>query len=197
MGTRGAAGTTVRGVADESGLAARYFYESFSDIEAFQVAVFDQVIAEAEQRCLAAFASAPVDDASRIRAVLTEVVDLVLEDRCKGHILVVESTASPALAHRATEQTLRFAGMLAATVHDGDPTAPPIDLPARIRLVSQFLIGGVTSALGAVLHNAIAIDRAQVIEVLVALFTAARDADTAFTRQRRDSEDTRTVEGAH
>ncbi len=176
MGTRGSGGTTVRGVAEQSGLAARYFYESFGRIEALQLAVFDHVIDEAAQRCLVAFANAPADDRGRIRAVLTEVTDFMLEDPRKGRILVVESAASPELGRRATEATLRFAGMLSAAIEGGDPTADPVDAPAQNRLVSQFLIGGVASALGAVLQGDIAIDRLQVIDTLVALFGTIRDA---------------------
>jgi AcrR family transcriptional regulator len=181
MGTRGVAGTTVRGVAEQSGLAARYFYESFDHIEALQMAVFDHVAEEAAQRCLVAFADAPADDRGRIRAVLTEVTDFFLDDPRKGHILVVESAASPELGRRASGATTRFAGMLAAAVHGGDPTADPADVPALHRLVSQFLIGGVTSALGAVLQKDIVVDRAGVIDTLVALFTTIRDAHVAVT----------------
>jgi AcrR family transcriptional regulator len=184
MGTRGSVGTTVRGVAEHSGLAARYFYESFDRIEALQLAVFDHVIDEAAQRCVAAFTNAPADDRVRIRAVLTEVTDFLLEDPRKGHILVVESAASPEMGRRATEATLRFAGMLAAAVEGGDPTADPADTPAQNRLVSQFLIGGVASALGAVLQGDIAMERVQVIDVLVALFTTIRDAHVAVTARR-------------
>jgi hypothetical protein len=88
------------------------------------------------------------------------------------------------MGRRATEATLRFAGMLAAAVEGGDPTADPADTPAQNRLVSQFLIGGVASALGAVLQGDIAMERVQVIDVLVALFTTIRDAHVAVTARR-------------
>ncbi len=42
------------GVAEASGVAARYFYESFADVEALHLAVYTEVIEEAARRSVAA-----------------------------------------------------------------------------------------------------------------------------------------------
>ncbi|WP_447712322.1 TetR/AcrR family transcriptional regulator [Mycobacterium sp. C31M] len=174
MGTRGLVGTTVRGVTEASGVAARYFYESFTDIEALHLAVYTEVIEEAARRSVAALATAPSDDQARTRAVMVELVDLILGDPRKGRILVLEATASPALGRRSLAESSRFAGMLAATAAGGDPSVAPDDLPTDLRLVSQFLVGGVTATIGAVLLGDVEADREHLVDVLVALFEAIR-----------------------
>lgn len=169
MGTRGIAATSVRGVAEQTGLAARYFYESFATLEDLELAVFEQIAEEARRRALDALARAPDDDRSRIRTVLAEMVDLMLDDPRKGRIALIESVASPVLGPRVLAESRHFAGMLAATASAGDPAAAA-GVPTDVRLVAQFLIGGVAHALGAVLVDDIAADRDQIVDVLVELF---------------------------
>jgi AcrR family transcriptional regulator len=187
MGTRGIARTTVRGVVEEAGLAARYFYESFAGIEELQVAVFDEIAREAAQRALDAVLDRS-DDGRRAdgrradgeearrsegtRAVLAEMVDLMLEDPRKGRIAVVESISSPVLGPRVHEESRRFAGMLAATASGGDPNAGSDGLPLELRLTAQFLIGGVAHAFSAALQGEVAVDRERVVDVLTDLFVA-------------------------
>lgn len=184
MGTRGVAGTTVRGVATEAGLAARYFYESFEGIEAMQLAVFDEIATAAVTRALGALALASsadtVDagagsDVDRTRAVLAEMVDLMLEDPRIGRIALIESVTSPVLGPRVLEESRRFAGLLAVTAAHGAPEDEPASLPIEIRLRAQFLIGGVAHALGAVLQGDIEADRESLVDVLVDLFVAVNE----------------------
>ncbi|MBU2695396.1 hypothetical protein CCO04_09910 [Pimelobacter sp. 30-1] len=176
MGTRGVAGTTVRGVAEQSGIAARYFYESFAGIEELQLAVFDQIAAEAAERSVAALGAAPGaapgDVRTRTRAVLAAMADLFLEDPRKGRIALIESITSPVLGPRVLDEARRFAGMLAATTTAGDPSAAADDVPVELLLTARFLIGGVAHALGAALQGDVAVERERLVDVLVELFLA-------------------------
>lgn len=174
MGERGVAGATVRGVAEASGLAARYFYESFESIEALQVAVFDEIVAEAESRAVAALGTAPGDPVGRVRAVLAEMVDLYLDDPAKGRVALLDSVSSPVLGPRVLAESSRFAGMVAATASGGDPGADAGGLPVELRLTAQFLIGGVAHTIGAVLRGDLTAERGQLVEVMVGLFLAVR-----------------------
>lgn len=183
MGTKGVAGTTVRGVAEEAGLAARYFYESFATLDDLQVAVFDAIALEALERSLAALARPPAGDdpasrAERTRVVLAEMVDLFLSDPRKGRLVLLESLAAPAIGARALQESRRFAGLLAATASNGDPstTADTEDLPVELRITAQFMIGGVSQALGAVLQGSIDVDRATLVDTLVDLFLTVDNA---------------------
>lgn len=177
IGRGGIASLTVRGVSEEAGLAARYFYESFASVDDLALAVFDSLAAEALTRSLAALAAAPEgsDDAARegrTRAVLAEMVDLLLEDPRKGRTLMIEAGSSPALSGRVRAEVLRFAGMVAATATVGNPTADPALLPADVRLVAQFLIGGMSAAVATVLQGDIDVDRERLTDTLVNLFGA-------------------------
>lgn len=172
MGTRGVAGTTVRGVAEQSGIAARYFYESFAGTEELQLAVFDQIATEAAERSVAALGAAPDDVRARTRAVLAAMADLFLEDPRKGRIALVESITSPVLGPRVLVESRRFAGMLAATRSSGDPSGPA-DVTADEVLTARFLIGGVAHALSAALQGDVRVEREHLVDVLVDLFLGA------------------------
>lgn len=170
MGNRGVAGTTVRGLAEHTGLAARYFYESFDGIEALQLAVFEEIAAEALGRALEALAATADDELARTRAVIAEMVDLMLEDPRKGRITLIESVSSSVLGPRVLEESRRFATLLAITAAGGDPEAVRGELPVNLRVTAQFLIGGVAHALGAVLQGDLDVDREELVDVLVDLF---------------------------
>lgn len=174
LGTKGAAATTVRGVTAEAGIAARYFYESFGDIDQFQLAVFEEIAVEAADRALGALAAVPVEEGhptkARIRAVLAEMVDLMLDDVRKGRVVLIESVASPVLGPRVLAESRRFAGMLAATAASGDPLAVSAELPPDVGVIAQFLIGGVAQTFGAVLNGDLDVERERLVDILVDLF---------------------------
>lgn len=170
MGNRGVAGTTVRGLAERTGLAARYFYESFDGIEALQLAVFEEIADEALARALQALADTAGDEQARTRAVIAEMVDLMLEDPRKGRITLLESVSSPVLGPRVMLESRRFTSLLAATASSGAPDASPDELPTQLRVTAPFLIGGVAHALGAVLNGDLDVERGELVEVLVDLF---------------------------
>lgn len=177
IGRGGIPALTVRGVVDEAGLAARYFYESFPSTDALAIEVFSQVIEEAATRSLSALANAPAgrdrhSREARIRLVLAEMVDLMLDDPNKGRLLLLEAQTSPILAERVRHETLRFAGMLAATATTGDPLGDAAAIPAETRLAGQFLIGGMSAAIAAVLRGDIPMTRDQLTDTLVGLFRA-------------------------
>src|SRR5689334_2239927 len=101
LGTEGLAGTSVRAVCSRAGLTARYFYESFADLDALLVAVFDSVVGEVAAAVLAGVRSAQGGDArAHARAAIAAGVQLMTDDPRKARILFVEARASEALADR-------------------------------------------------------------------------------------------------
>lgn len=175
MGAGGTAAVTVRGVAEASGLGARYVYESFPAIEDLQLAVFDEIALEAATRAIAALLA--VSDAegreARTRAVLAEMADLMLEDPRKGRIVLLEAVSSPVLGPRVRTESRRFAAMLAATASAGDPLAVAEEPSPRLGILAQFLIGGVAHALAAVLEGDVQnVTRDEVVDTLVDVFAA-------------------------
>src|ERR1700678_344787 len=65
LGADDAAELTVRGVCRQAGVAARYFYESFTDKDELVGAVFDWVIAELATTTQATVAAAPPEEQTR------------------------------------------------------------------------------------------------------------------------------------
>ena len=168
MGTKGIPATTLRGVAEQAGLAARYFAESFPTIEDLHIAVFDDIVAELEERGLAAIAETDGGPRARSRAALGALADLLLTDERKGRVVLIESGSSPALWPRRLAEAQRFAGIVAGLSESGSDLRP-LDL----RLAAQFVIGGVGETLTAVLVGAITVDREQLIDMLNDLLFAA------------------------
>src|SRR6185437_2787170 len=85
LGADDSAELTVRAICRRAGLAARYFYESFSDKDEFVAAVFDWVTAELAATTQAAVAAAP--PAEQNRAGITNIVRTVADDARVGRLL--------------------------------------------------------------------------------------------------------------
>lgn len=168
MGTKGIPATTLRGVAEQAGLAARYFAESFPTIEDLHIAVFDEIVAELEERGLAAIADTDGGPRARSRAALGALADLLLTDGRKGRVVLIESGSSPVLGPRRLAEAQRFAGIVAGLNESGSELRP-LDL----QLAAQFVIGGVGETLTAVLVGAITVDRDHLIDMLNDLLFAA------------------------
>ncbi|WP_051635015.1 MULTISPECIES: TetR/AcrR family transcriptional regulator [unclassified Mycobacterium] len=168
MGTKGIPATTLRGVAEQAGLAARYFAESFPTIEDLHIAVFDEIVAELEELGLAAIADTDGGPRARSRAALRALADLLLTDARKGRVVLIESGSSPVLGPRRLAEAQRFAGIVAGLNETGSELRP-LDL----QLAAQFVIGGVGETLTAVLVGAITVDRDDLIDMLNDLLFAA------------------------
>jgi len=164
MGTKGVAATTLRGVATLSGVAARYFAESFASIEDLHVAVFNEIAAEIEAQGLAAIAATPGGPKAQARAALGAVTDLLLDDRRKGRIVLIESGSSPALGPRRLAEGIRF-GTLISMAATNAASAELLD----IKLTAQFVNSGVAGVLISVLTGEIDIDRDYLVDRLTDL----------------------------
>ncbi|MEU4423537.1 TetR/AcrR family transcriptional regulator [Actinoplanes sp. NPDC024001] len=95
--------TTMTAVCAEAGLSERYFYESFSGLEALLEAVMDAIAAEIEETSRAAAEAAGDDPVVRVRASVRAFMELLLDDPRKGRVAIVESVAVPKLRRRRTE----------------------------------------------------------------------------------------------
>jgi AcrR family transcriptional regulator len=95
--------TTMTAVCAEAGLTERYFYESFSGLEALLEAVMDAIAAEIETTSRAAAEAAGDDPVARVRASVRAFMELLVDDPRKGRVAIVESVAVPTLRQRRTE----------------------------------------------------------------------------------------------
>ncbi|HEY9266188.1 MAG TPA: TetR/AcrR family transcriptional regulator, partial [Mycobacterium sp.] len=98
---------TVRAICSQSGLAARYFYESFADKDVFVGAVFDWVVADIAATTQAAVAAAPPREQSR--AGMANIVRTISDDARVGRLLFSARLANPVVVRKRAESGALFA----------------------------------------------------------------------------------------
>jgi AcrR family transcriptional regulator len=170
MGTEGWSATTVRGVCQRAKLTPRFFYESFPDLEALAVAVFDEIVASATARVIEAMAQAPDDIEAKARAAIGTFVGEVLDDPRRARVAFREALGSEPLMQRRLATMRAMADIIAAQARltyqlppDGDPF---VDLTAAL------LAGGLAELLIVWLEGDLPLGREQLVEDCVALSVA-------------------------
>ena len=182
LGTKGWAGTTVRGVCAQAGLNDRYFYESFPDLDALRLAVIDDLAAHGTAAILAATA-APRDLRARTRAVVTAIVDFFTADPRRARILVHEFQANQVLADRRRQLIQALVGIFTAQVHEILGPVPVGD--TDVELTALTLIGGGLELVTTWLRGDLAVDRGHLIDFIVAMMMTSTDLAAALDRESR------------
>lgn len=171
LGTEGWSGTTVRGVCARAGLTERYFYESYPDLDALLVAVFDEIIGEATRVVLEAVEAAPHDARAKSRAAIAAFVELLTSDPRKGRTAFVEAMGSEALMQRRLETLRAFAQLIAAQGRAfygrSAVTAEDAELTAFV------LVGGLAETLIAWLRGELDVPRERLVDHCAEVFVAA------------------------
>ncbi|MCX6401766.1 MAG: TetR/AcrR family transcriptional regulator [Propionibacteriales bacterium] len=151
--------TTMTAVCSAAGLSERYFYESFTGLEAAQSAVLEAVATEIEATALAAAAAAGDESGRRIRAAVAAFVDLLLADPRKGRVAIIEAGAMPALRSRRTELLRHFARLSAEQAHEMHGKHRHED-----ELAGLLFIGGVAEVVTAWLDGTLDASAEQLVE---------------------------------
>lgn len=165
MGTRGLAGTTVRGVCTQARLNARYFYESFADLDTLVVTVFDRVVEELRATVDQAVINTGSDPVARVRALVAATVEFVDTDRRRARVLYIEGRDHHQLQRRRAESASLIAGLVAAAAGGEHPGATH-------RIVASFLVGGLSELLVRWLSGAIPVTRDDLAHAATELFLA-------------------------
>lgn len=181
LGSEGWQATTVRAVCRRASLTPRYFYESFPDLDALVLAVFDRVFAELAAVVLEAVAAAPRDAHAKSRAAIGSFVRHATEDPRRMRIVFSEALGSEALARRRFETLHSFAQLIAeqgrafygveGNDHLADTTA-------------YLLVGGLAELLLAWSDGTIDSTLEELIEDCTALFVASGEAAVGMTTGR-------------
>jgi len=165
---------TVRAVSARAGLTRRYFYESFADLDALLVDVFDGVGRDVVAGIVAAVAEAPRDTHARARAALAGGLRPVTDDPGKARLIVASNNASGALALRRAEVIALFTTVVAAQVRE---LAGETKISDRmVEMASILLVGGITELIGRWLAGSIDVERDQLVDDCANLFAAAGEA---------------------
>ncbi|WP_309233505.1 TetR/AcrR family transcriptional regulator [Conexibacter sp. W3-3-2] len=186
LGTVGWSGTTVRAVCAEAKLTPRFFYQSFPDLDALVVAVFDEVSATTTARVLAAVRTAvaedPADRLAHARAAIgTLVVDLT-DDPRRARVVFVEALGHEALARRRLASMRTLAGLIA---HQGRAS---FGTTARdeglVAVTSSLLAGGIAELLIAWLDGEVEVTRDELVEDCAELLVAVGEGAARIARRR-------------
>jgi len=165
LGSGDTAELTVRGVCRQAGVAARYFYESFTDKDEFVGAVFDRVIAGLAATTQAAVAAAPPEE--QTRAGMANIVRTIGGDRRVGRLLFSAQLANAVLARKRVESSALFA-MLSGRHVENALRVPEND---QITAAAHFVVGGVAQTISAWLAGDVRLDPDQLVDQLTSLLT--------------------------
>ncbi|WP_028643786.1 TetR/AcrR family transcriptional regulator [Nocardioides sp. URHA0020] len=159
--------TTMTNVCTRAGLSERYFYESFTNLDAAQTAVLEEVAGEIEEVTHRAAEEAGDDLAARAMASVGAFVQLLVDDPRKGRVAIVEAAAMPSLRPRRADLLRHFAHLTADAARE-------LDLSPRSgadhELVGLLFIGGVAELVTAWLDGAVAATPDELVTVAARSF---------------------------
>ena len=182
LGTEGWPATSVRGVCRHAGLTPRFFYESFDDLDALAVAVFDDIAVRATSAILEAVRDAPADPAAQARAAIATFVDQLTEDPRRARVAFAEALGNEALARRRLQAMRAMARLIAdhgRLAYGSEPEADTL-----VEITASLLAGGIAELLMAWLDGAIDATRDELVEDCAALFMVTAEGAAAIGRRR-------------
>lgn len=169
---------TVRGVCRHAGLAARYFYESFADKDAFVGSVFDWVVADLAATTQAAVAAVPAPE--QTRAGMANIVRTVAGDARVGRLLFSTQLADPVVVRKRAESSALFA-MLSGQ-HVGDALHVPAN--DRIKAAAHFVVGGVGQTISAWLAGDVRLEPDELVDQLASLLDELAEPNLYRVREK-------------
>jgi AcrR family transcriptional regulator len=154
---------TVRGICDQAGLAARYFYESFADKDEFVGGVFDWVVAELATTTQAAVAAVPARE--QTRAGMANIVRTIAGDARIGRLLFSTQLANSVIVRKRAESSALFAML------SGQHVGAALHVPANehIKAAAHFVVGGVGQTISAWLAGDVRLEPDQLVDQLASL----------------------------
>jgi AcrR family transcriptional regulator len=154
---------TVRAICTESGLTARYFYENFTDKDAFVEVVFDHVTARMATTTQAAVAAAPPSEQNR--AGISNIIGMIARDPRIGRLLFSTQISNAALLRKRAQQGELFIALSGEHIQN----ALRVDGNDRIKATAAFVVGGVHQAITAWLSGEVRLSVDELVDLLVAL----------------------------
>lgn len=160
---------TVRAICRRSGIATRHFYEAFADKDEFVAAVFDSVIGEIATTTQAAVAAVPPPDQNR--AGITNLVRTIGDDPRIGKLLFDPQLSNTVLVRKRAD----LGGFFAVLAGQHAQAVLGQEDSDQIKAIAHFVVGGVNQTIHGWLAGAIALSRAELIDLLTALLDTFPD----------------------
>jgi AcrR family transcriptional regulator len=182
MGTEGWSGTSVRAVCRQAGLTPRFFYESFDDLDALAVAVFDDITLRVTAAILESVRDAAAEPAAQARAAIATFVDQLTQDPRRARVAFAEALGSEALARRRLQAMRAMARLIAD--HGRLAYGAPPQADTLVEITASLLAGGLAELLIAWLDGSIEATRDELVADCAALFMVTAEGAAAIGRQR-------------
>ncbi len=172
----------MRAVCQGARLNPRYFYESFDDLDALVVGLYERLIEELWRGVLDAVEAVGDEPGDQLRAAIGRIVAYVDEDRRRARVLYVEALGNEALNRRRIETAhalVAFVEQDSARRHGPPPPGEQIG-----RIGAAILVGGMSELLTEWLDGRIDVTRDQLVDDATALFVAVGEAAAAVAARR-------------
>lgn len=182
LGTEGWSGTSVRAVCHAARLNPRYFYESFDDLDALLVAVYDRLVAELGALVFTAMAAVGDDVEVQVRSALDTILGFVEDDPRRGRVLYVEALGSEQLNRRRLETAHALVGLVEQSGAARHGPAPPGEAIGRV--TAAILVGGAGELVVAWLDGRLEVSRRRLVDDATELFIALGDAAATIAARR-------------
>lgn len=177
---------TVDKLCTAAGLNKRYFYESFSDLDAVATAVVDDI---AEQLRLVALeataASATQPLAVQALSTVSALVNTLADDPRRATVLLGAVSLSPALQRHRDDIMVGLTGVLiehARTVHDVELESDPL-----AQVAPAFIIGGTADAILAFVEGRASVTKDELVQSIATLWLITGNGAAQVAQARRMS----------
>jgi AcrR family transcriptional regulator len=188
VGTDGTAGTTVRKVCEAARLNPRYFYESFEDLDALLVAVFERTAEEAVAAMVAAVEPlvGTDDQEAFLRAGFAAGVRHITEDPRRTRVLFMEGMSNEALGRRRFGILHEMAEALAtdARVRAEDRSGEPAAVSSIMVVAANFMVGGFAELLMSFVSGRLDVTLDELVEDSAALIRIVADTVDTIVDER-------------
>jgi AcrR family transcriptional regulator len=174
---------TVEKLCVAAGLNKRYFYESFTDLDAVAAAAVDEIAAEVGAATLSAAAAAAGEPLDRQAAAAVDaVVRHLVDDPRRARVLLGGVAASPAMHHHRDAVMRGLTAVLvghARGVHGVELEKDPL-----AEVAPAFVIGGTADAILAFLDGRARVSIDELVDSLATLWLITGNGAAALARSR-------------
>lgn len=173
VGTQGLAALTVRGVCEQAKVGPRFFYESFTDLDALATALLDEVQGEALEQARSAMTDTPGDPEAKLRAGVAALIIGVTDDPRRANIAFAQAYGSELLMRR------RFEGMRQVAELLIEQTRVLLDIPegddTALTALAQLITGGAAELILVWLDGGLKVERPVLIDIVADYVVAMVD----------------------
>ena len=167
----GLAGVSVRSVCARSRLTPRYFYESFTDLDALLSAAVEAVTDEVAALAVTAARRAPATTEAQVRAAIGAGYGVVAGDPRKATAMLVAGAGHGPLRRHRQALVTGFADLIIDSISVLSSLGPAER--RRARATALFVMGGSADVIDAVLSGRLRMSRATLVDELTALWLGA------------------------